>query len=212
MLEALGLIKNEIDDVKALDLCEIEGKKALVVVDMVKGFYSVGALASDRTGRVIDSIVSLSNALLDEEKLFFIDSHKEDAVEFLSFPPHCVEETVEEELIDEIKDLTNGEHVTILKKNSINGFHAKGFMKWLLDNKDIDSFIVTGVCTNICVETFVISLKTYFNENNIAKNIYVPMNTVETYDFGSHNGDLMNLLSFYKMKQNGINVVKNLIV
>lgn len=210
MLEALELIKNEIDEVKELDLSKVSGKKALIVVDMVKGFYSIGPLASDRTGRVIAEIVSLADKFKDDEKLFFIDSHKADAVEFLSYPAHCVEGTEEEELIDEIKELTGHEKVSIVKKNSINGFHAKEFMKWLEDNNDIENFIVTGVCTNICVETFVVTLKTYFNENNISKNIYVPMNTVETYDFGSHNGDLMNLLSFYKMKQNGINVVKNI--
>ncbi len=34
------------------------------------------------------------------------------------------------------------------------------------------------------------------------------MNLVETYDLGIHNGDLMNLISLYKMKINGINIVK----
>jgi hypothetical protein len=35
----------------------------------------------------------------------------------------------------------------------------------------------------------------------------VPADAVETYDFGTHNGDLMNAMALYNMMINGIEVV-----
>lgn len=200
-------ITEELENIEDMSINELKGDTALIIVDMVKGFYNVGNLASHRTGRVISNIILLNEELKSAKKLCFIDSHMENAIEFKSYPIHCIEGSEEEELIDEIKEIVNKDNYKIIKKNSINGFHAKEFLSWLKENDKIKNFIVTGVCTNICVEAFCISLKTYFNEYNIDKNVIVPMYAVETYDYGLHNGDLMNLLSFYKMKQNGITIV-----
>lgn len=38
------------------------------------------------------------------------------------------------------------------------------------------------------------------------KRIIVPMNAVETFDLGAHNGDLMNLFALYNMHTCGIEV------
>jgi hypothetical protein len=38
--------------------------------------------------------------------------------------------------------------------------------------------------------------------------VIVPVNAVETYDFGMHNGDLVNVMALYNMIINGIEVVK----
>lgn len=40
--------------------------------------------------------------------------------------------------------------------------------------------------------------------------IIVPLNAVETYDLGLHNGDLMNVIALYNMITNGIEVVKEI--
>lgn len=37
--------------------------------------------------------------------------------------------------------------------------------------------------------------------------VIVPVNTVETYDLGLHDGDLMNIMALYNMMINGIEVV-----
>ncbi|MEW8993672.1 isochorismatase family protein [Clostridium sp.] len=118
----------------------------------------------------------------------------------------CIANTIESELIEELKVYTKNNK--IIKKNSTNGFHAKEFQQWLKENPNINNFIVTGVCTDIYVETFAISFITYFNEINEEKNIIVPMNLVETYDLGMHNADLMNLIGLYKMEINDINIVR----
>ena len=211
MIRTVSNIKKEIDLLEAVNLSDIvkdKEKTAFVVVDMVKGFYNLGVFASDRTEKVIQPIVKLNDSLKGCKKIFFVDSHTEDSVEFKSYPKHCIKGTEEEEYISEIKEDSN---TVFIKKNSINGFHAPGFKEWLEKNKDIDTFIVTGVCTDICVETFVMTLKTYFNQVDEDKRIVVPMNAVETSDFGNHDAELMNLMTFFKLRSNGIDVVKEIV-
>lgn len=211
MFEALKGIKEEIESLESFNLESLDkSKTAFVVVDMVRGFYNVGPLASDRVEKTIEPILKLNEKLKDCKKVFFIDSHTEDSVEFKSYPAHCLKGTVEEELIEELKDKVDS-NTSVIRKNSINGFHAPDFKLWLEKNSEIENFIVTGVCSNICVETFVITLKTYFDEKNMDKEIIVPINATETYELGNHNAELMNLLTFYKLKSNGINVVKKIL-
>lgn len=208
MLNALLGIKKEIGELKNIKLEEVLNKNtAFIVVDMVRGFYDVGLLASDRVERTIKPIEKLNENLEGYKKIFFIDSHTKESVEFSDYPEHCLENTVEEELIDSIK---SDDNTTIIKKNSINGFHAPKFKEWLEENKEIENFIVVGVCSNICVETFVITLKTYFNQFNMNKRIIVPINCTETYSLGNHDAKLMNLMTFYKMKSNGIEIVQEI--
>lgn len=212
MLDAITNIKNEINQIDNLSFSDINGETALIVVDMVKGFCSIGPLSTTRSIKIIDSIVNLNLIMENNRKVFFIDSHNENSIEFKSYPIHCVEETEEEEVIDELIDFSKSSNVTIIKKNSINGFHTNKFKEWLKNNSAIKNFIITGLCTDICVEVLAISLATYFNEVNEDKNIIVPVDTVETFDFGNHNAELMNVMSLYRMKSNGIKVVKSITI
>lgn len=210
MLEAINNMKNEIDKIGDLNFTEIEGDTALIVIDMVKGFCNLGPLSTPRSSKAINPIMHLTSIMKENKKVFFIDSHSEASIEFKSYPIHCIKGSEEAELIDELIGYSKDSSVTMIKKNSINGFHANKFKEWLKNNSNIKNFIVTGVCTDICVEVFTISLATYFHEVNEDKNIIVPINTVETFDFGTHNGDLMNIISLYKMNSNGIKVVKSI--
>lgn len=212
MLEAINNIKDELNQICELSLNTLDGDTALIVVDMVKGFCNIGPLSTNRSIKVIDPIINLNLIMKENKKVFFVDSHNESSIEFKSYPVHCIKDSMEEEIIDELIEYSKDSTSTIIKKNSINGFHASEFKEWLNVNKTIKNFIVTGLCTDICVETFAISLSTYFNEVDKDINIIVPINTVETFDFGTHNGDLMNMISLYKMKSNGIKVVKSIIV
>lgn len=209
-----GLINevNKIDKVKLTDISNnLRDDTAIIVIDMVKGFCTEGVLSSDRTLKIINPILSLLNKTKECEKIFFLDSHTNNSVELTCYPNHCILGTIEEELIDELNDFYKNDNKSILiKKNSINGFHVDEFRLWLEKNDNIKNFIVFGVCTDICVETFVISLKTYFNEYNIDKKIYIPINCIETFNSNDHNADLMNVISINKMKSNGITVVKKI--
>ena len=78
--------------------------------------------------------------------------------------------------------------------------------------KNIENVIIVGDCTDICIYQFAVTLKSYFNQNNIYKQIIVPMDLVDTYDIPKvHNAEIMNIVFFNSMIQNGIKVVKNII-
>src|SRR5699024_11184662 len=146
------------------------------------------------------------------KKLFFLDSHEKDSQEFRYFPTHCVTGTEEAELIKELKtEDSKGPDTYYVEKNSTNGFHSRGFQEWFKNNgAEVDNYIITGCVTDICVLQLALSLKSYFNEHNEDKRIIVPINCVETYDGGSHDGYLMNLFALYNMYTSGIEIVENI--
>jgi nicotinamidase-related amidase len=183
------------------------GSTAFVMVDMLNGFAREGALKSPRVERLIPTIKGLLQKCEDRniKKLAFADSHTKESPEFLAYPPHCMEGTYESEVVDEIKELGG---YTLIPKNSTNGFLEEGFQNWLKENPDIKTFIVTGDCTDICILQFSVTLKTWFNIKNENARIIVPMNGVDTYDLGTHNGDLMHVMALYNMIQNGVEVVR----
>ncbi|WP_343095321.1 hypothetical protein [Clostridioides difficile] len=122
----------------------------------------------------------------------------------MSYPVHCLENDIESELVDELKSIEN---LQILPKNSTNGFFALEN----LDFDNIDNIIIVGDCTDICIYQFAITLKSYFNQHNIEKNIVVPMNLVDTYDIPNvHPAEILNLVFFNSMIQNGVNVLKEI--
>ncbi|MGL5615844.1 MAG: isochorismatase family cysteine hydrolase [Sarcina sp.] len=218
MIKFLDKLKNQFGSLENLDIKMLEEKgeitkenTAIIIVDMVKGFYNEGPLQNKMVEEIIDPMVSLLNKLKDYKKLFFVDSHDENSVEFNSYPKHCVKETSESEIINELKEFLVYDNSEVVYKNSINGFHAKGFKKWLNENNEIENFIILGVCTDICVKNLAISLKTYFNEVNEDKKIIVVKSLVETFDADFHNREFMNLVSFYEMSSNGIEVVEEII-
>ena len=179
-------------------------KTGLFIVDMNNGFAKEGALYSDRIKSLINPIHEFVKPL--ENKLnkiiAFTDTHEEDSVELLSYVPHCLSGSDECKVVDELLDIKNLE---IIPKNSTNGFFAIDIN--ILN--DIDNVVVVGDCTEICIYQFVVTLKAYFNEKNINKNIVVPMNLVDTYDIPFvHPGDLLNVVFLNSMVQNGIKLIK----
>lgn len=208
--KSTGLLAEIFDTLAALPAIRFDDLKeketALIIVDMINGFVREGALQSPRAETVIPAIESLSKEIDKRsiKKLAFADSHTDKSPEFGAYPTHCLAGTSESEVVDELKKIGG---YTLIEKNSTNGFHEEEFKKWLNENQQINTFIITGVCTNICVEQFALTLKTYFNMQNKNARVIVPINTVETYDLGIHDGDLMNTMALYNMIVNGIEVV-----
>ncbi|HCJ58456.1 cysteine hydrolase family protein [Lutispora sp.] len=189
-------------------LKDLQGKQtAIVIIDMVNGFAREGALRSPRVEGLIPEIAGLLKACneLQVAKLAFADCHTKASPEFDAYPAHCMIGTSEGEIVDELKEIGG---YTLIPKNSTNGFLEEEFQKWLKENEHINTFIVTGDCTDICIQQFAITLKTWFNMQNKKARVIIPVNAVETYDFGLHNGDLMNVSALYNMMINGIEVVK----
>lgn len=211
-MDALEKIEQELKG-KTIELESLDkNKTALFVIDMVVGFVYSGALSSPRVAAITNNISDLNKKTKGYKKLFFLDSHEKDSQEFKFFPTHCVTGTEEAELIKELKtEDSEGPDTYYVQKNSTNGFHSEGFRDWFEKYSEVvDNYIITGCVTDICVLQFALSLESYFNEHNMNKRIIVPINCVETYDGGSHNGYLMNLFALYNMHISGIEIVENI--
>ncbi len=208
-VETLEEIFDMLTRLPAIQLKDLNGKQtALVIVDMVNGFAREGALMSPRVESLIPEIAELSRRCdqLHITKLTFADCHTKASPEFNSYPEHCMVGTSEGKIVDELIEIGG---YTLIPKNSTNGFIEEEFQKWLKENEHINTFIITGDCTDICVQQFAITLKTWFNMQNKNARVIVPINVVETYDLGIHNGDLMNVMALYNMIINGVEVVQN---
>ncbi len=208
--ETLGEIFDMLGGLPMLRLKDLQGKQAaLVIVDMVNGFTREGALKSSRVEGLIPEITGLSKVCdsLDIPKLAFADCHTKASPEFDAYPAHCMAGTHEGEIVDEIREL--GGYV-LIPKNSTNGFLEEEFHKWLEENQQVNTFIITGDCTDICVQQFATTLKAWFNMQDRKARVMVPMNAVETYDLGLHDGELVNLMALYNMMINGIEIVRSI--
>ena len=175
----------------------------LIIVDMNNGFAKHGNLYSERIEKLINPIVKLANKIHENNIpiICFSDSHSQNSIEFLNYPKHCLTDTNENQIIDEIRKIKD---IKIIPKNSTNGFFAKEFKP--IFNKD--NFIIVGNCTDICVYQFAITLKSYFTEFNKNKNIIVPMNFVDTFELKTHKANFMNYVFLNSMIDNGIEVIK----
>lgn len=206
--KTLEAIVDMIDKLPDINLTDLDQKRtALVIIDMINGFAKEGALKSSRIEAIAPAIAKLS-ALCDQleiQKVAFADCHPEESPEFASYPVHCLKGSYEAEVVDEIKNIGGYE---LIEKNSTNGFLEEKFKMWLVKNKHLDTFILTGDCTDICVLQFALTLKTWFNMKNIKTRVIVPIDFVETYDLGMHDAELMNVMALYNMIINGIEVVK----
>jgi nicotinamidase-related amidase len=181
----------------------------LILMDMVNGFARSGALHSPRVEALIPGVVRLLKACnsLGVAQLAFADNHSNASPEFESYPAHCLADTDEAELVEEIKSIGGYQ---LIPKNSTNSFLEPAFQRWLEENRPIDTFIVVGNCTDICVGQFAITLKSWFNRKDQKVRVIVPVNLVDTYDLGLHYADFMNLVELYNMMGNGVEVVSRI--
>ncbi len=194
----------------SLSLQSLEADQtALIIVDMVNGFVKEGPMSSSRIQTIIPTISDLMKRakVQNIEMLAFADCHEPTSIEFDAYPPHCLVGSTESEIIDELKEV--GDYELVLKR-STNGFLEPAFHEWLAKHPQINQFIVVGDCTDICIEQFVITLKTYFTTLNSFSRIIVPIQAVETYDSEAHVGDFMNAIALYKMQMNGIEIVREI--
>jgi nicotinamidase-related amidase len=195
---------------------------AILSVDLVQGFCTVGPLASPRVNAVVTPVTRLMQSAWNagvQNILLSQDTHEPDAVEFGAWPPHCVRDTSESEAVDEIKQLPFYNQLPTFPKNSINSLANTGLAAWLESNSDVNTFVVVGDCTDLCVHQLAMQLLTHANAYQIQRRVIVPVNCVDTYDrsiedaraFGGfpHPGELLHATFLYHMALNGVEVVRS---
>lgn len=208
-LKAVESLKDEIMSLPAMSISETDPEKTeLVIVDIVNGFVRQGAMASPLVEDIIPPVVSLMDKCAGKNIPIaaFADCHCAECEEFSSFPPHCIGNTAESEIVDEIK--AKGGYL-LIRKNSTNGFHEDAFREHLI-SAGKNTFIVTGDCTDICVLQFCLTLKTFFTRNDKKCEIIIPINCTETYDAPGHSADFMNIAAYKIMKDSGIKFVSEI--
>lgn len=203
---AVKAMEDQVAAVEPIKLDDFDTKTTvLCVIDINNGFAKAGALYSNRVEVKIEAIAELAEAFLDRGMavLAYTDFHPEDAKEFNAYPSHCVGNTVESELVDELKAL-KAKGMKEIKKNSTNGFLAY--------NPAVEGggkdYVVIGCVTDICVYQYAVTLRAYLNENNLEGDVYVVEALVQTFQIdGFHHGDLMHITFLKSLMDNGVKVV-----
>jgi nicotinamidase-related amidase len=197
---------------------------AIVSVDVINGFCYEGPLSSPRVAAIVSPIVRLferAHALGVRHFVLIQDTHEENAVEFVSYAPHCTRGSTESDSVPEFKALPFFDQFTIIPKNSISSSIGTGFPSWLDAHPDITTFFVVGDCTDLCTHQLAMHLRLRANAHQrAADRVILPANCVNTYDLPvevagelgifPHHGDLLHLIFLYSMALNGVEVVSQI--
>ncbi len=205
------------------DLIPNPKQAAVISVDLINGFCSIGPLASPRVQGIVPAVIRFFRDAWEygiRDLVLTQDTHEPDAIEFGSFPPHCIRGTAESETIPELKQLPFFKDMEIIEKNSIHSGINTGLQRWIDAHAKITTYIVVGDCTDLCVYQLAMHLRLDANARQKNRSIIVPEDCVATYDMPvniakplsayAHDGDLLHMVFLYHMALNGVEVVKNI--
>ena len=179
---------------------------AFISVDMIEGFCSTGPLASPRVGAIADGIAQAFSAAYSagaRNLVLLEDSHEANCAEFDAFPPHAIKGTEGAKTIPQLRELPFFGEIKIFRKNSLSAAYCADFNAFIAQNPHIDTFVVLGDCTDLCVYQLVSHLKLSANEANIRRRVVVPASLVATYDAPGHEGDFYHAM-FLRHMQTGL--------
>ncbi|WP_420348213.1 isochorismatase family protein [Pelagibius sp.] len=207
----------------------------LVIVDEVNGFATVGAgnLAPPAPNAQVSTMVAETDRLaraFSERRwkiLAFLDTHEPGKPE-PPYPPHCEAGTGEENLVPELAWLENDPHTTLVRKDCINGFvgairpdGSNAVVDWV-NAAGLQRVLVVGICTDICVMDFVLTLLSARNHDLMPslKDISVYTKGCATYDLpmaaveslglprtAAHPQDPTHHMGLYFMASRGAEIV-----
>ena len=146
-------------------------RAGLVIVDEVNGFCTVGAgpLAPPSENPQVDRMVAETDRLARAFAaralpiFAFLDTHEPGKPE-PPYPPHCERGTGQENLVPALAWLEDCPRATLWRKDCINGFVGaitedgdNAVVRWVREH-GLDSLVVVGICTDICVMDFVLTM------------------------------------------------------
>ena len=153
--------------------------RAVLVIDMLRGFLEEGhpLFSGIQARRIIPNV----HCLIETEKkrgahvIWACDSHACDDPEFKQFPPHCIQGTEEADIVPELADCGG----TIVTKRHFSAFQDTG-LDQLLHDLEVDTLVVCGVSTDICV------LHTVADARSKGYVVEVPANCVASFNNKNH--------------------------
>jgi nicotinamidase-related amidase len=219
-------LKDWLGGVKPISMAEAfpnPNKGAILSQDLIKGFCTIGPLASPRVNHIVPQVAGFFKSAWNygiHNILLFQDAHEPDAVEFNAYPPHCIRGTAEAETVEEFKVLPFFDSLPVFTKNSISSGIQTGFDQWLISNPLVNTFVVVGDCTDICIYQLAMHLRMTANASQIQRRVIVPIEYVQTYDRPvsaareqggfPHPGDLLHDIFLYHMALNDVEIVRRI--
>jgi len=152
---------------------------AVLVIDMLRGFLEEGypLYCGQNARHIIPEIQTLlGKELAAGSSVFFLcDRHTPDDLEFRMFPPHCIRNTIEAEIIPEL----TGYQGDVIPKTRYSAFFNTPLEEKLAEIRP-ERLIVCGVCTDICV------CHTVADARNRDYEVEVPVNCVASFSDEAH--------------------------
>ena len=138
-------------------------KDYLIVIDMQNDFVT-GVLGSAEAQAIVPAVVDFVKTFKQENIWFTRDTHYEnylDTEEGKKLPVvHCVKDTEGWFVVDELKEAL-GNVLAYINKES---FGYNEWAKIFPDANYINSITLCGVCTDICVVSNALAIKTLYPE------------------------------------------------
>jgi nicotinamidase-related amidase len=125
-------------------------KPVVLVIDMINDFVT-GVFKNERAERIIPNVKNLLNFFRRNKipVVYINDAHLPDVdTEFRVWPRHAVVGTWGAQVVDELRP-EKGDYV--LRKRRYSAFQGTG-LEHLLRELKVDTLILTGVVTDICVQ------------------------------------------------------------
>jgi len=222
-LDWLGAWYANLQPMRLADAITDPARAALCSIDMLNGFCYEGVLASPRAAACVQPIADLFRRAYARGVRNFVsiqEGHSERAEEFKAYGAHCVRGTREAEQVPELAALPFAHNIEVVRKNSLHTIVDTTMELWLENHALVDTFIVTGVCTDLCTYDLALDLKLRGNARDIPRRVIVPADCVSTYDLPvdvaqkigalPHDGDLAHTYFLYMMALNRIQVASRI--
>lgn len=207
----------------------------LVIVDEVNGFATVGAgpLAPAKENAAVSRMVTETDRLARQfvsrnwPILAFLDSHVPGKAE-PPYPPHCEIGTGQENLVPALAWLEDQPQALLIRKDCIDGYigaeqlgGGNAVRDWI-DRHGLRQILVVGICTDICVMDFVLTVLSARNHGLVPplQDILVYGPGCSTYDLprdqavalglpptAGHPQDITHHLGLYVMAMRGARLV-----
>lgn len=190
---------------------DVEFLKALFVIDMNNGFVNFGPMANPKYNDLVPEQQALIEMFREEDELvnFILENHDKHALEFVSYPEHCVEGTEEAKLIPEFQDEENKPNTRTYYKNSINGMLNRTLQDDIKALEKLKMIVLAGVCGDLCVMDFGRTLLRYLDEINHDLKVFVVKSCVDTFDAPGHNREEWLEIAYKVLEQAGAIVVED---
>lgn len=136
----------------------------LVVIDMQNDFID-GALGTKEARDIVNAVIEKIE-YFGGEVVYTRDTHKDNYLETLEGQKlpvkHCIKDTDGWHLESRIRQLAEGK--TIIDKPAFGSLALPHYLK---EKGDLDSIVMVGLCTDICVISNALILKAAFPETEI---------------------------------------------